>query len=266
MGTEDLVELVRNNGGLVVYTDIEDLFQSYDDLLVRLAHEIDAKDIGELGGGANPIVADSERWGFASHRTVIDISATELEKAQTTVETRVADLCQPIHDNLNAYDFVFSQMLCEHLPKPQVFHQNCFNLLRPGGLAVHFFPTLYTLPYVINKLIPEETARSILKKAQPGRLDDPRREKFPAYYRWTTGPTVKAKRRFESIGFEIAGWEACFGHRYYEVIPPLHAVETAKSNFLLRHPISALTSFAVVILRKQCPHRIDHAQIGIAQR
>src|SRR6476620_7126516 len=89
MGTEDLVESVRNNGGRVVYTDIEDLWQSYDDLLVRLAHEIDAKDIGELGGGANPIVAESERWGFASHRTVIDISATELEKAQTTVETRV---------------------------------------------------------------------------------------------------------------------------------------------------------------------------------
>ena len=250
MGTEDLVESLRNNRGRVVYTDIEDLWQSYDDLLVGLAHEIDAKDIGELGGGANPIVGDSERWGFARHRTVIDISATELEKAQTTVETRVADLCQPIHDDLNAYDFVFSQMLCEHLPKPQVFHQNCFNLLRPGGLAVHFFPTLYTLPYVINKIIPEETARSILNKAQPGRLDDPHREKFPAFYRWTTGPTAKARRRFESIGFEIAGWEACFGHRYYEVIPPLHAVEKAKSNFLLRHPISALTSFAVVILRK----------------
>jgi hypothetical protein len=36
-------------------------------------------------------------------------------------------------------------MLCEHLPGPRPFTSNCFNLLRPGGLAVHFFPTLYTL-------------------------------------------------------------------------------------------------------------------------
>lgn len=250
MPTEQLVQTVRANRGDVVYTDIEDLWQSYEDVLLRLAHEINAQDIGELGGGANPIVADSERWGFARQRTVLDISAVELEKAQTSVETRVADLCKPITDDLSAYDLVFSQMLCEHLPKPQQFHQNCFNLLRPGGLAVHFFPTLYTLPYVLNKIIPEETARSILRKVQPGRLDDPKREKFPAFYRWTTGPTAKATKRFESVGFEVAGWEACFGHRYYEVLPPLHAVEVSKSNFLLKHPVPALTSFAVVILRK----------------
>jgi hypothetical protein len=67
-----------------------------------LAREIDAKEIAELGGGANPLVANSELWGFADHRTVIDISAVEQEKAQTTVETRVADLCQPISSDQNA--------------------------------------------------------------------------------------------------------------------------------------------------------------------
>jgi SAM-dependent methyltransferase len=250
MGNDALVQTVKRGDGQVIYTTIEDLWENYEDLLIRLAREIDAKDIAELGGGANPLVGNSERWGFANHRTVVDISATELEKAETTVETRVADLCQPITDDLAAYDFVFSQMLCEHLPAPEAFHRNCFNLLRPGGLAVHFFPTLYTLPYVINKVIPEETARSILRKAQPGRLDDPKREKFPAFYRWTTGPTPKARQRFESIGFTVSGWQACFGHRYYEVLPPLHALELAKSKYLLKHPVPALTSFGVVILRK----------------
>jgi SAM-dependent methyltransferase len=250
MANEELVATVRNGSGQVVYTTIEDLWESYEDLLVHLAHEIDAEDIAELGGGANPMIGNTELWGFAKHRTVVDISATELEKAETTVETRVADLCAPITDNLGAYDLVFSQMLCEHLPNPEAFHRNCFNLLRPGGLAVHFFPTLYTLPYVINKIIPEDTARSILRKVQPGRLDDPKREKFPAFYRWTTGPTRRSRQKFESVGFEVTGWQACFGHRYYEVIPPLHKLELAKSAYLLKHPRPALTSFGVVILRK----------------
>src|SRR5262245_51432702 len=102
MGNEDLVQTVRNGTGEVVYTTIEDLWENYEDLLIRAAREINAKEIAELGGGANPIVGNSENWGFANHRTVIDISATELEKAETTVETRVADLCQPITDNLEA--------------------------------------------------------------------------------------------------------------------------------------------------------------------
>src|ERR1700721_1406514 len=54
-----------------------------------------------------------------------------------------------------SYDLVFSKMLCEHLPDARTFHANCLRLLRPGARAVHFFPTLYTLPFVANRLIPE---------------------------------------------------------------------------------------------------------------
>jgi 2-polyprenyl-3-methyl-5-hydroxy-6-metoxy-1,4-benzoquinol methylase len=76
---------------------------------------------------------------------------------------------------------VFSKMLCEHLPDARTFHENCLRLLKPGGRAVHFFPTLYTLPFVANRLIPEEFARAVLRRIQPGRIDDPKHEKFPAY-------------------------------------------------------------------------------------
>jgi SAM-dependent methyltransferase len=234
----------------VAYTDLDDLWQSYDALLVDLARRNGVKAVAELGGGANPMVADEEQWGFAQDRVVVDISAEELAKADGGVQTRVADLCLPINDGHNAYDFVFSKMLCEHLPNARAFHENCFKLLRPGGLSVHFFPTLYTLPFVINRLIPEDLTRSILDKVQPGRLDDPKHQKFPAYYRWCTGPTRRAAKRFESVGFKVEGYNAAFGHLYYQRIPVLNSVERAKTNFLLQHPVPFLTSFAVVILRK----------------
>lgn len=233
----------------VHYQDLDTLWQGYDESVRTLAEREGVKAVAELGGGANPIIGGDD-WSFADERVVIDISATELAKANSRVHTRVADLCKPIDNELAAYDLVFSKMLCEHLPDPVVFHQNCFNLLRPGGLSVHFFPALGTFPFLVNKMIPEHTARKILDKVQPGRLDMPNLEKFPAYYRGTTGPTKKAFRKFEEFGFKVEQWKSSFGHTYYSVIPPLHALENAKSNFLRKHPIPRLASFSVVVLRK----------------
>jgi len=233
----------------VEYKDLDTLWQGYDESVRNLAEREGVKAVAELGGGANPIIG-SDDWGFADERVVIDISATELAKANSRVHTRVADLCKPIDDELNAYDLVFSKMLCEHLPDARTFHENCFKLLRPGGLSVHFFPTLFAFPFVVNLLIPEQAARTVISKLQPGRLQNPHHEKFPAYYRWTTGPTQKAIKRYESVGFEVESWSGAYGHGYYRVLPPLDALERAKSRFLLKHPVPALTSFAAVVLRK----------------
>ncbi len=239
-----------NPTGIVNYMGLEDIWQSYERLLVELGKRESVQSVAELGGGANPMVADADRWGFVPQRVVIDISADELAKADGDVETRVADLCQPITDGQESYDLVFSKMLCEHLPDARRFHENCFKILRPGGHSVHFFPTLYTLPFVINRLIPENLARSVLRKIQPGRIDDPKQEKFPAYYRWCTGPTRRALKRFESVGFEVETWNASFGHSYYAILPPLDALERAKTKFLFQHPAPAFTTFAAVVLRK----------------
>jgi 2-polyprenyl-3-methyl-5-hydroxy-6-metoxy-1,4-benzoquinol methylase len=72
----------------------------------------------------------------------VDVSADELAKASGEVQTWVGDLCQPINDGLGCYDLVFSKMLCEHLPNPPVFHENCFKLLRPAGSRCTFSHTV----------------------------------------------------------------------------------------------------------------------------
>lgn len=236
----------------VEYCDFAQLWEGYDDSVAELARREGVQAVAELGGGANPVVGDAQRWGFARHRVVVDISPLELSKAAVDVETRVVDLCRPITGQDGTYDMVFSKMLCEHLPDPVVFHQNCHRLLRTGGLSVHFFPTRGALPFLVNKVIPEHTARRILDAVQPGRLDQPNLEKFPAYYRGTTGPTRRAIAEFEAFGFAVERWKSSFGHAYYSVIPPLQALENAKSRFLRRHPVPALASFSVIVLRKTC--------------
>jgi SAM-dependent methyltransferase len=245
-----VVDVVTRTAGQVSYEDVTELWQSYPGLVLEFARRHGVTDVAELGGGANPQVGDADKWNFVNHRVVIDISPTELAKAGSDVDTRVADLCQPITEGHKSYDLVFSTTLCEHLADPRLFHENCFNLLRPGGLSIHFYPTLFTIPFAINKLLPERLSHGMLKKIHPGRLEHGHHDKFPAYYRWTTGPTRRAVERFESVGFEVVEFRGTFGHHYYYRIPPLHKLELAKSKFLLRHPAPGLTSYAIVVLRK----------------
>jgi SAM-dependent methyltransferase len=249
MGYETPAGGVATDTTRVNYMSRDELWLGYEPFVLKLAQAEGVKDVAELGGGANPFVA-GDNWDFAQHRVVIDISPGELAKAPNNVEAREADLSRPISDGLNSYDLVFSKMLCEHLHDARTFHQNCFNLLRPGGLSVHFFPTLYTVPFVLNRLMPEKAGISLLRKIQPGRLELGNLDKFPAYYRWCSGPTQRAVKRFESVGFEVEDWSATFGHTYYKVIPPLDSLEQSKTRFLFRHPVPALTSFALVVLRK----------------
>ncbi|MCU1698737.1 MAG: Methyltransferase domain protein [Mycobacterium sp.] len=234
----------------VSYRPAVELCGSYCDILPEIGRRNGVKAIAELGGGATPILADTEVWGFVKDRVVFDISADQLSKADGEVEKRVVDLCLPISEDQDSYDMVFSRMLCEHLPDPRTFHQNCFNLLRSGGLAVHIFPTLFATPFLVNWLLPETVSTAILRVVWPGRMDDPKTRKFPAFYRWCTGPTLRTLQRYESIGFEVQEWSGCFGHDYYRRIPLLDAAEQTKSRLLLRHPVPWLTSYAVVVLRK----------------
>lgn len=240
----------RGAASVATYGHFRDLWHDYDQMLIHLARRAGASVVAELGGGANPIVANEDHWGFVRDRVVLDISADEMAKAPAGVRTQVADLCQPVTGADEAYDLVFSKMLVEHIWDPMTFHRNCFDLLRPGGRAAHFFPTISTLPFAINRAMPEDLARKLLQGVQPHRISDPNQEKFPAFYRWCTGPTPTAFRRFEALGFEVESWRAGFGHAYYRRVAPLHHVEALKTRFLQRHPSPYLTSFSMVVLRK----------------
>src|SRR5690349_20517547 len=155
-----------------------------------------------VGRRRHPILA-AQQWRAVPERVVIDVSAHELALGVGDFDTRVADLCQPIHEDLERYDLVFFKMLCEQLPDARTVHENCLRLLKPGGRAVHFFPTLFTLPFVANRLIPEEFARAVLRRIQPGRIADPKHEEFPPYYRWCTGPTRRSLARSQSVGVTV---------------------------------------------------------------
>jgi SAM-dependent methyltransferase len=129
----------------------------------------------------------------------------------------VLDLCEPhVGDRFaTCFDLVVSRMTAEHVKDPESYHRNIRTMLRPGGVAFHFFPTLWTLPLAINRILPDFVTEPLLRLVAP--RDSYQEAKFPAYYR--SGP-------------------------------PLHRLEMAKARRLVSRPVPALTSFAYVVMRR----------------
>jgi hypothetical protein len=59
---------------------------------------------------------------------------------------------------------------------------NIHTLLRPGGVALAFFPTLYAPVFMVNRMIPEKLSRAIVHALYPARRDGGSDPKFPALY------------------------------------------------------------------------------------
>lgn len=205
----------------------------------------------DLGGGANPQLTIEQINKLGLDYTVSDIEDYELKKISGGYKTLVWDSAEPACSVFGPYDLIFSRMVAEHIAEPSLFYKNILSLLRPGGISIHFFPTLYAPPFLLNLLLPEFVSSSIVNVLQKGREHEGHHRKFKAYYRWCRGPTRSNIARFESIGFKVLEYYGYFGFRgYLQRIPFLLQMHDWLVIFLLRRPNPWLTSFATVVLQK----------------
>jgi SAM-dependent methyltransferase len=234
--------------GGVSYGFFLEAWQCHATTLRRLIEEHRARAVCEIGGGANPALPLS----FARERgidyTILDISPAELDKAPPGYRKVPADICSTELQLTEQFDFVFSKMLAEHVRSGRAFHRNVLHLLVPGGLAFHFFPTLYAPVFVVNRLLPENVSSAALRAFAP--REQTRHGKFPARYSWCRGPTARQRARLEGLGYEIVSYRGFFGHDYYRAIPMLRWLSRRATAYLCRHPWAQMTSFAFVLLRK----------------
>lgn len=246
----DLAQSDRE-GSVVSYGDSEDAWRGVSRFIETSLLEINAKRVLEVGAGANPLFPESFLDTHGLTYTAFDISAAELEKAPARYHKLVGDICTYQPKGGEAFDFVFSRMLAEHVSDGAAFHKNVFQLLAPGGRAFHFFPTLWAPPFLINRLVPEQLAASIVRLMQPTRDLAGHQVKFPAYYNWCRGPTRGQLARLRQIGYHVDKYVGFFGHRgYYLRFGPLLRGHDVLSRWLQRNPMPQMTSFAFVLLSK----------------
>lgn len=206
------------------------------------------KSILEIGAGANPTINPDFIRKNSLDYTISDVDDLELSKADGIYAKLVIDLSKKNIICTKKFDLIFSRMVGEHISHAKTLHQNIYNHLTGGGISFHCFSTLYALPFLFNKLLPENLSEFILNIVAP--RDDHKHGKFKAYYDWSRGPSKKMIERFESIGYEIIEYIGYFGHNYYNKFPLLNKIEELKSKVLLKFPFSYLTSYSYFILRK----------------
>jgi SAM-dependent methyltransferase len=222
--------------------------------LTKRLEQLDGGRVCELGGGARPAL-DLEFLG--KHKLsclVVDISESELQKAPSGYDTLLGDVSSASFatgGNDGRYDLAFSRVLAEHVLDARQFHLNVRRLLRPGGIAMHFFPTLWWPPFVANRLLPESIARWLLLRVEPWREQSGTRGKFPAYYHWCRGPTHRQLGRLSSTGFSVEHCVAYFGESSHLPGRYLGKLNDRWTDRMLRRPNYNFTSYSAYTLRAQ---------------
>lgn len=231
------------------YGRTEETWQDFKASVMGLIEGRSLTMVCEAGAGANPLLSVDFVEENDVEYTVLDISRDELAKGPPEFDRIVADIASPRLATGKKFELVFSKMLAEHTPNARQFHSNVLDMLVEGGLAVHLFPTLYALPFLVNRLLPEAMTQRILKVLAP--RDEYRKQKFPAHYHWCRGPTRRQLTRLTSLGYEIVEYKGLFGHgAYYRGLDPLARLHDRWADYLTRHPIPQLTSYAQLVLRK----------------
>lgn len=218
--------------------------------------EAGARRFCDVGGGANPIVSSRKIRQVGLEYVILDDSSGELEKAPAGYQTfkgSVLDrgrMSELLHQR-GAFDVVASRWAAEHMPDGHAFHRQVFEMLKPGGTAVHLFPTLYSPVFLANRVLPGALSSALLERgSRGGRTEDGRHAKFRSYYSWCRGPSPRQLRRLQRVGFTIDRYIGFFGHGYYRRVKPIDRLHRAVTDVLLAHPLAGMTSFALVVLRR----------------
>lgn len=227
-------------------------WESYRDLVWKLASQIENPRLLEVGGGRSPMFTEAEIETLNGTYTVNDIDASELSLAPQWVERLLGDIADPslseVTELHGTFDLVFSLMVFEHVERPEQAYKNVAKFLASGGVVVNFIPTLYALPFVVNRLLPERLTAPILRFFFPKRNPD-EIPKFPAYYRWCT-TTSKTERKLDSVGFRNSTIVPFYGHRYYQRIPGLRSVARRFWPVAFRRNWRSASTFAYILAER----------------
>ena len=221
-------------------------FAHFKDRCRQLIVDHELTQLGDVGGGRLPMFSPPEIEELGVRYVLLDASQAELDFAPVNYQKVCADICDP---RLEAgYDLLFTKMLAEHVKDGAAMHRNILRLLVPGGMAFHFFPTLYHPAFLVNRVVPERLGRAAVAGLRQG----PAKEfiKFPAYYSHCYGPTPRSHRFFTNLGYEVLEYQPFYGSSYLGRIPLLREVEDAFARACAKWQSGTFTAFAWLLLRK----------------
>jgi SAM-dependent methyltransferase len=225
---------------------------NYEPLTLALAQHFGLKRLLEVGGGRDPGFLEIGRKAGLDV-IVNDIDQRELALLPAGTPTAQFDVAGDLRgrpDLVETFDLMTARMVFEHIHDVAAAWRNIHRMLTPGGIGMAFFPTLYAWPFVVNKLLPPETAKTIVERFFPNRAEDGDNPVFPAHYDWCYGSETKLRRMLDPIGFSEVAVLPFWGHRYLDRVPVAREIDHLANRAAAALDIRSVTTYAVVILRK----------------
>jgi SAM-dependent methyltransferase len=244
--------LARAFRELGVVNDREWAWDNYENVVRGLARLLNAHRLLEVGGGRDPLFKADELQTLGIEMTVNDISRTELDVLPDSYRKACFDVAgdiSPVASLRDSFDLAFSRMVFEHVADGQRAWSNLYQLLAPGGVALAFVPTLYALPFVINRLLPDDVAARIVKLIYPHRTDD-EDPVFPARYSWTYASDRKMKPMLQAIGYREVVILPFYGHGYFDRFPVVRDIHAQFTALARKHDWRTVASYAYIAARK----------------
>ncbi len=250
-GAAPSLEAIAN--GLGYSADWHWSWDNYKTMILAMAQAYGLERHLEIGGGRDPLFAPAELAAQGFDITVNDISPVELEQLPPGYDTLCCDIAAPGTLDVaghESFDFAYCRMVMEHVPDVTQMWRNIHGLLKPGGAALSFFPTLYAPPFVANELMPERLSRAVLHTLFPDRRDGGDNPKFPAHYDHCRGSERTLTPLLTEIGFREVLILPFYGYSYFWKIPVLKQVDAAFTRLARARDWRTFTSFAFVVVRK----------------
>ena len=178
----------------------------------------------DVGGGKRCSYAPLRPAAGEVKIVAVDVSADAMRGNADADETRVADV---VRDGLpfaaGEVDVISSRSVLEHLSDVEALAADSARVLKPGGYSIHLFPGRRGAFAVLNRMLPNRVARSILFSLRPACVGI---GGFPAMYNRCTYREMK--RAFERSGHEVLELRpSYFGAQYFEFFFPLFVLVSA---------------------------------------
>ena len=244
--------LQGGQGGSVPAWHSDWAWENYESTVLAMAQSFGLKRLLEIGGGRDPAFAASA--GAAGLTLIVnDIDPRELALLPSGFETACFDVSGDIStrdDLVEQYDLVASRMVFEHVVDVEAAWRNVYRILKPGGVGLAFFPTLYSWPFVLNHLLPDALAKKIVETLFPSRKPDGSNPVFPPHYDWCYGSETKMRAMLDPIGFSQARVVPFWGHHYLDRVPIAREIDNGFNRLAAKRDWRLMTTYAYVIVRK----------------
>lgn len=221
------------------------MFSAYIETVVKYMNEPGRPKqvIVDIGGGKNcPFAAlrDSGRTKIIA----VDISAEEMAENQDVDECRVADVTESLPFAADEVDMIVSRSALEHFVDLEKVITNCKKALRGGGYFINLFPCRYAPFSIINQLLPNAAARTLLHHLRPaeqrGHLG------FPAHYDkcyWDAFIRLLRRQGFEIREATVSYYQS----RYFDFFFPLFLISSLYEIILHRFKLQNFGAYLLIV-------------------